>query len=47
MLRFSRPMSTYSDEPVLVKSDARRDWKRWALAAAALFATGLVVYIPL
>lgn len=40
-------MSTFSDEPVLVKSDARRDWKRWALAAAALFATGLVIYIPL
>jgi hypothetical protein len=40
-------MSTYSDEPVLVKPNARRDWKRWALAALALFATGLIVYIPL
>lgn len=40
-------MSTYSDEPVLVKPNARRDWKRWAAAAVALFVTGLVVYIPL
>lgn len=40
-------MNTFSDEPVLVKSDARRDWKRWAAVAAALFVTGLVVYIPL
>ncbi len=40
-------MSTFSDEPVLVKPDAKRDWKRWAIAAAALFATGLVIYIPL
>lgn len=40
-------MSTFSDEPVLVKPDAKRDWKRWALAAAALFATGLVIFIPL
>ncbi len=40
-------MSNFSDEPVLVKPDARRDWKRWAAAALALFATGLIVYIPL
>lgn len=41
------PMSNFSDEPVLVKSDARRDWKRWAAAAAALLVTGIVVYIPI
>jgi hypothetical protein len=40
-------MSTYSDEPVLVKPDARRDWKRWAAAGVALLITGVVVYIPL
>lgn len=40
-------MSTFSDEPVLVKPDTRRDWKRWAAAAAALFVTGLFVYIPI
>lgn len=40
-------MNTFSDEPVLVKPDARRDWKRWAAAALALFVTGLVVYVPL
>jgi hypothetical protein len=39
-------MSTYSDEPVLMKPDARRDWKRWAAAAAAILGTGLVVYVP-
>lgn len=39
-------MSSFSDEPVLVKPNARRDWKRWAAVAVALFATGLVVYIP-
>jgi hypothetical protein len=39
-------MSTFSDEPVLVKSDVRRDWKRWAAAAAALLVTGLIVYVP-
>ncbi len=39
-------MSTFSDEPVLVKPDARRDWKRWALAALALVATGLIAYVP-
>lgn len=39
-------MDSFSDEPVLVKSDARRDWKRWAAAALALFVTGIVVYIP-
>lgn len=40
-------MSNFSDEPVLVKPDARRDWKRWAAAAVALFITGTVIYIPL
>ncbi len=40
-------MSTFSDEPVLVKPDARRDWKRWAALGAALLATGLVIYVPL
>lgn len=39
-------MSTFSDEPVLVKPDARRDWKRWAAVAVALVITGVVVYIP-
>lgn len=39
-------MNTFSDEPVLVKPDARRDWKRWAAAALALLVTGIVVYIP-
>jgi hypothetical protein len=40
-------MSSYSDEPVLVPPDARRDWKRWALVILALAATGIVVYIPI
>jgi hypothetical protein len=40
-------MSTFSDEPVLVKPDARRDWKRWVLVALALVATGLIVYVPI
>jgi hypothetical protein len=40
-------MSTFSDEPVLVKPDARRDWKRWAAAGVALLITGLVVYVPI
>lgn len=40
-------MSNFSDEPVLVKSDARRDWKRWAAAAVALLITGIIVYIPI
>lgn len=40
-------MSTFTDEPVLVKPDTRRDWKRWAAAALALFITGIFVYIPI
>lgn len=40
-------MSNFSDEPVLVKPNVRRDWKRWAAAALALFVTGVIVYIPL
>ncbi len=39
-------MSSYSDEPVLVKPSARRDWRKWAAAVAALAITGLIVYVP-
>ncbi len=39
-------MSNYSDEPVLVKPDVRRDWKRWAALAVALLVTATVIYIP-
>ena len=40
-------MSTYSDEPVLVKPDAKTTRKLWTVAAVALFVTGLIVYIPI
>lgn len=40
-------MSTFSDEPVFVKPDARSNWKRWTAIAVALFITGLVIYIPI
>lgn len=40
-------MSTYSDEPVLVKPDAKSAWKLWALVAFAVVAAGTVVYIPI
>lgn len=40
-------MSTYSDEPVLVKPDAKSAWKLWAVVALALAATGLIVYVPI
>lgn len=40
-------MSSYSDEPVLVKADAKSAWKfRVVIAAAALIA-GAAIYIPL
>ena len=40
-------MSTYSDEPVLVKPDAKSAWKLWSVVALALTATGLIVYVPI
>lgn len=39
-------MSSYSDEPVLVKPTARGSWKRWLAIAIALGVTGAVIYIP-
>ena len=39
-------MSSYSDEPVLVKPTARGSWKRWLAIAVALGVTGAVIYIP-
>jgi hypothetical protein len=40
-------MSTYSDEPVLVKPDAKSTRKLWLLVSVALAAAGLIVYIPI
>lgn len=40
-------MSTYSDEPVLVKPTARGSWKRWLLVAAFLGVAGAVIYVPI
>jgi hypothetical protein len=39
-------MSSYSDEPVLVKPTARGSWKRWLAIVLALGLTGAVIYIP-
>ncbi len=39
-------MSTYSDEPVLVKPTARGTWKRWLAIVLALGVTGVVIYLP-
>lgn len=39
-------MSSFSDEPVLVKPTARGSWKRWLAIAAALGVTAAVVYVP-
>ncbi len=41
-------MTTFSDEPVLVKTKAgRRDWRRWVVGALALTISGLFVYVPI
>lgn len=40
-------MSTYSDEPVLVKPDAKSARKLWIIVILALVVTGMVVYIPI
>lgn len=39
-------MSSFSDEPVLVKPTARGSWKRWLAVAVALGVTGAVIYVP-
>ncbi|MCU0792056.1 MAG: hypothetical protein MUE42_04240 [Opitutaceae bacterium] len=38
---------SFSDEPVLVKPSASRDWKRWLLIAVALAVVGSVIYVPI
>ena len=40
-------MSSFSDEPVLVRPTVRGSWKRWLAIAAALGITGAVIYTPL
>ena len=40
-------MSSFSDEPILVKPTARGTWKRWAGIALALLVTGAVIYVPI
>ncbi len=40
-------MSSYSDEPVLVKPSAGGAWKRWLAIIVVVAAAGAVVYVPL
>jgi hypothetical protein len=40
-------MSSYSDEPVLVKPTASGAWKRWLAIAVAVGVTGAVIYVPI
>lgn len=40
-------MSTFSDEPVLVKPTARNSWKRWLAIAIALGVAGAFIYVPI
>ncbi len=40
-------MSSFSDEPVLVKPTPRGSWKRWLAIVVALGITGAVVYTPI